>query len=114
MINAFLGIQIISTSFAVFMIYIATLHFKRHALGKIEYLFWLIVWLSFISFALFPRLLDPILARLFIVRAMDLLMIVAFMILSYLGYQNHIGIKELQKNITKIVSDEARKKVKRA
>lgn len=113
MISAFLGIQIISISFAFFMLYITTLHFKRGMVAKPEYFFWLTVWLAFILFALFPRVLDPILATMFVTRAMDLLMIGAFMILSYLGYQNHIGIKELQKNITKIISTEAKKKAKK-
>lgn len=114
MITTFLGIQIISVSFAFFMIYITSLHFKRRIIGKTEYLFWLTVWITFISFALFPRILDPILASLFVARAMDLLMIGAFIILSYLGYQNHIGIKELQKNITRMVSADAKKKAKKA
>ncbi len=114
MITTFLGIQIISVSFAFFMLYITTLHFKRGIVQKSEYIFWLIVWVAFISFALFPKILDPILTTMFVTRAMDLLMIGAFMILSYLGYQNHIGIKELQKNITRMISSEAKKKAKKA
>lgn len=114
MVNALLGIQIISISFAFFMVYITTLHFKRGQVGKMEYLFWLIVWGAFVTFALFPRILDPLLAKMFVTRAMDLMMIWAFMILAYLGYQNHIGIKSVQKRVEKLVSDEAKKKAKKA
>lgn len=114
MVNALFGIQIISISFAFFMLYITTLHFKRGQIGKMEYLFWLLVWCAFIAFALFPRILDPLLAKVFVTRAMDLLMIWAFMILSYLGYVNHIGIKDMQKRINKVVSDDSKKKAKKA
>ena len=114
MVNALLGIQIIAISFAFFMLYITTLHFKRGMVKKAEYLFWLLVWGAFITFTLFPRVLDPLLAKIFVTRAMDLMMIWAFMILAYLGYQNHIGIKDVQHNVTKITSDEAKKKAKRA
>lgn len=114
MVNALLGIQIIAISFAFFMIYITTLHFKRRMMGKTEYLFWFIIWTAFITFALFPRVLDPLLAKIFVTRAMDLLMIWAFMILAYLGYVNHIGIKDVQRRVKKIVSDEAKKKAKKA
>jgi len=114
MVNALLGIQIIAISFAFFMLYITTLHFKRKMVGKMEYLFWFIIWAAFITFALFPRVLDPLLAKIFVTRAMDLMMIWAFMILAYLGYQNHIGIKDVQKSVEKIVSDEAKKKAKKA
>ncbi len=114
MVNALLGIQIIAISFAFFMFYITTLHFKRKMMGKPEYFFWFLVWAAFITFALFPRVLDPLLAKIFVTRAMDLLMIGSFMILAYLGYQNHIGLKDVQKSLEKIVSDEAKKKAKKA
>lgn len=114
MVNALLGIQIISVSFAFFMLYITTLHFKRGQVGKTEYAFWLLVWCAFITFALFPRILDPLLAKFFVTRAMDLLMIWAFMILSYLGYINHIGIKDLQRRVREITTADAKKKAKKA
>lgn len=113
MITTLLGIQIISLSFAVFMVYVAFLHFKRHTIDVREFLFWLLCWSGFSLFTLFPRVLDPILAQIFVTRAMDLLMIVAFMILTYLGFQNHIGIKTLQKELTKLVSEQAQKTAKK-
>lgn len=99
MVETFLSIQIFACLFALFMLYIAFLHLKRGNLRPSEFFFWLILWGTFIYFALFPKVLDPIMAELFIVRRMDLLMIVAFMILSFLGFQNHISIKSLQKQI---------------
>jgi len=50
------------------------------------------------------------LAQLFVARTMDLLMIAAFMILAYLGFQNYIEIKNLQKQIRRMVSQKAIKK----
>lgn len=112
MTNALLGIQIIAITFALFMIYIITIDYKKKNIEKREYSFWLIVWLFFSLFTLFPRVLDPLLAKIFVTRAMDLLMIVAFMILSYLGYVNHIGIKDTQRKIAKLVSKQAKKNAK--
>ena len=103
MVETFLGIQIISVSFAFWMLYVAYIHYKKGNMVKREFGFWLVVWLSMVYFALFPRVLDPILAKLFVARAMDLLMIVAFMILGYLGFVNHIGIKSLQNQIESLV-----------
>ena len=95
------------------MLYVTFLHSKRGNLNKKESYFWVFLWLSFIYFALFPKVLDPVLAKLFVTRTMDLLMIVAFMILAYLGFMNHVGIKNLQSQISKIVSKGAIKKAKR-
>jgi len=114
MVNALLGIQIIAISFAFFMLYITTLHYKRGQIKKMEYLFWFVVWGAFVGFTLFPRILDPLLAKIFVTRAMDLLMIWAFMILSYLGYINHIGIKDVQRRVERLVSEDAKKKAKKA
>lgn len=97
------GVQIISISFAFFMLYITFVHFKRSNLNPKEFLFWVILWSGFIILTIRPGLLDPILQKLFITRAMDLLMIGAFMILSYLGFQNHIGIKNTQKKMESLI-----------
>ena len=110
MVEAFLGIQIISISFALFMLYIAFLQFKRGNLNPKEFTFWLSIWTIFIFFALVPQIFTPILTRIFVARIMDIIMIGAFMILAYLGFQNHIGVKGLQKQIQDMVRKEAIKK----
>ena len=85
------------------MLYITFLHFKRSNLAGYEFIFWVLAWSGFIIFTIRPGLLDPILDKLFITRAMDLLMIGAFMILSYLGFQNHIGVKNTQKKLESLI-----------
>lgn len=102
MVEALLGIQIIAFLFASFMMYVAFINYKQTNIDIKEAYFWFIVWGSFVYFALFPRVLDPILAKLFITRAMDLIFIVAFMILAYLGFQNHVGIKHANKRIEQL------------
>ena len=114
MVEAFLGIQVIAISFALFMLYIAFLQFKRGNLNIKEFSFWVIVWLLFIFFALVPGVFTPLLAKIFVARAMDIIMIGAFMILAYLGFQNHIGVKGLQKQIQGLVRKEAIKKTKKS
>ena len=114
MVETFLGIQIVSISFALFMLYIAFLQFKRNNLNPKEFTFWVSIWLIFIFFALVPQVFTPILAKIFIARAMDILMIGAFMILAYLGFQNHIGVKGLQKQIQDMVRKNAIKKTKKS
>ena len=103
MVETLLGIQILAGLFACFMLYVAFVHFKQRNIDRFEMLFWAGVWVAFLYFALFPRVLDPLLARLFVARSMDLLFIIAFMILAYLGFQNHVGIKWVQRQIETMV-----------
>lgn len=113
MVETLLGVQILASLFAIFMLYVVFLHFKKRNLSSPELVFWVILWSTFLFFTFKPRVLDPILARLFIVRALDLLMIVSFMILAYLGFQNHIGIKVLQREHEKLVRKLAFKNAKK-
>ena len=112
MVETFLGIQIVSISFALFMLYIAFLQFKRNNLNTREFSFWVSIWIIFIFFALAPQVFTPLLNRIFIARTMDIIMIGAFMILAYLGFQNHIGVRNLQKQIQNLVRKNAIKKTK--
>jgi len=59
-------------------------------------------------------LLDPILEKLFVTRAMDLLFIVSFMILAYMGFQNHVGIRSLQKHVEQLTRDRALGKARKS
>lgn len=104
-----LGIQIISIFFALFMIYMIRMHFKRGNLSRKEYLLWLGCWLLFILFATFPGVLTPVIITLKIVRVLDLLMVMAFMILTYLAFSDHMAIRDLYRQIGKLVSDQAKK-----
>lgn len=113
MVETLIGIQIISVMFAGFMLYVVFTHYKRGNVARNEFLAWCVIWLVFIYFALWPKILDPILSRLFVTRAMDLLMIIAFMILAYLGFQNHVGIRSLQKEVEHLVRNKAFKHVQK-
>ena len=107
-----LGIQIISILFALFMIYMIRLHYKRDNLGKKEYLLWLSCWLLFILFASFPGVLTPVINTLKIVRVLDLMMVMAFMILTYLAFSDHMAVRDLYRQIGKLVSDQAKNRKK--
>lgn len=107
MVEAFLGIQIVASSFSMLMLFLAFTQYKRKNIGTGEFVFWVFCWVAVIFFAFFPRILDPIVGGRFVARALDAVMIVAFIILTYLGFQNHIGVKSLQKEIETLVREMA-------
>jgi hypothetical protein len=102
--ETFLGIQVLSIMFAVFMMYLIFVHYKRRNINQKEYLLWNGAWIVFIVFALLPHVLNPLLTKLSVVRALDLLMIVAFMILTYIMFVDHIAIRDLYRLIGKLTS----------
>lgn len=108
-----LGVQIIAVLFAIFMIYVAFLHFKRKDINGGEIFFWTFLWLGFIVITLFPNILQNLTKLLFFTRVMDLLMVAAFMILAFLGFQNHVSNRRMEKKIEELVRKEATKEIKK-
>lgn len=106
-----LGVQIIAILFAIFMVYVAFLHWKRKDIDGGEIFFWVILWLGFIVITLFPDLLQIITKKLFFTRVMDFLMVAAFMILAFLGFQNHVSNRRMERKIEELVRKEATKDV---
>lgn len=108
-----LGVQIVSVLFAVFMLYVVFLHWKRKDLKTSEYFFWFLLWCGFIGVTLFPNLLQNLTRLLFFARIMDFLMVLAFMILSYIGFNNYIANKKMEKKIEDLIRKDAIKNVKK-
>lgn len=96
-------LQIILLAFALFMTYSLFLHWKKKNISTKLFIGWIIIFGVFAFMALFPKLLEPLLKELFIVRVMDLGMILAFMVLTYITIENNIKIKNLESQIEKLV-----------
>jgi hypothetical protein len=105
-----LGVQIIGILFAMFMIYVSFLNWKKSDISRSEMSFWLLLWIIFILITLFPKILQGLSTFLVFTRVMDLLMVIAFMILTIIGYMNHISNRELEKKIERLVKNQAIKK----
>lgn len=102
-----LGVQILIIGFCLFMAYLSFLHFKRGEFSRLQFLFWVIVWLGLIFTTLFPKTVNVLIQELGIARAMDFFMILGFMFLTILGFYNYTIINKLRKKLKKIVQDEA-------
>lgn len=98
-----IGVQLVLIAFACFMVYVLFLHWKKKNVSNKMFGVWLLIWSVFIVFAFFPTLLAPIIKDLFIVRVMDLGMIVAFMVLTYVTVENNIKIKKYEDQLEELV-----------
>lgn len=98
-----IGVQLILIGFALFMVYVLYLHWRKKNVSNKMFGVWSVIWLVFVLFSLFPKLLEPLLKELFIVRVMDLGMIVAFMVLTYITVENNIKIKKYEGEIEELV-----------
>jgi len=107
-------LQIVLLAFAMFMMYSLFLHWKKKNISNKMFIGWLTIFALFVFITFFPKFLEPLLKELFIVRVMDLGMIGAFMILTYVSIENNIKIKKMEREIEKLVRKISLKKIKRA
>ena len=105
-------LQILLLAFALLMVYSLFLHWKKKNISDKFFFGWLIIFAVFIFIAIFPKILEPLLKELFLVRVMDLGMIGTFMILTYVSIENNIKIKNLEDKMEKLVRKISIKKIR--
>lgn len=106
-------LQIVLLAFALLMIYSLFLHWKKKNISNKFFFFWLIVFVVFVFMAIFPKMLEPLMKELFIIRVMDLGMIGTFMILTYVTIENNIKIKNLEDKMEGLIRKIAIKEIKK-
>ncbi|MFA6518499.1 MAG: DUF2304 domain-containing protein [Candidatus Shapirobacteria bacterium] len=106
-----LGVQLIAFIFSFFMLYNVYLYWKKKEIGAKGAMVWVTVWGGLLFITSFPKYLEPLVKELFFIRLFDLGNVMALIILAYVMFENHIRINRLQKQIAKLVSEMAIKKV---
>lgn len=101
--------QIGSIFFALFMMYVISIHKRKSALNTIEVSFWYSVWILFIILAIFPHWLLGLAGVLHFARVFDLLIVIAFMILSFVIFTTYLSQKETNEKIEQLVRETAHK-----
>lgn len=99
--------QIISVLFALFLMYVVSIHKRKAKLSRTEVSFWYSMWAFFIIVALFPQLLIGIANELRFARVFDLLVVIALMVLTILVVINYFTQKENQKKLEIFVRKKA-------
>jgi len=105
--------QIFAVLFALFMLYAVSIHYRKKTLDLISSSFWSSVWLIFMVIAVFPDLLMGVTGVLKFSRVFDLLIVVAFVILSTVVFLSYFKLLELKQKLEEFVRWEAIKKVRK-
>ena len=105
------GIQILGIIFGLLMAYFCFLHYKRREFGKVQFLFWEILWLGFIFVILFPKTTDVLVQELNVGRAIDLFIILGFMFITFLTFYGYAMINKIKRALEKKIREEALEKL---
>lgn len=95
--------QVIAVLFALFMMYVVRIQFKKKTMNLLETSFWYTTWILFMIVAVFPFLLEGIVGVLKFSRVFDLLVVLAFMFLTFIIITSYFAQKENNKKVTELV-----------
>ena len=88
------------------------MHYKRKEFNALELGLWLMLWFGFGFAILFPEIGGLFLKPLNIVRVMDLLTIIGFLVLFSLVFYMYGVVKKNNKRVEEIVRDKALRELK--
>ena len=96
-------IQILGILFGLAMLYVTYDYYRRKGLELKDITGWVVLWCTFILVILFPAALLFISKKLNLTRAIDLIMIVSFVVMIYLVFNLYNRIKKIERNMEKMV-----------
>lgn len=95
--------QVIAVCFALFMMYVVSIHAKKKTLSAAETSWWISVWSVFIFIAVFPNTLLGLVHVLRFSRVFDLLLVCALMVLSLVVFLSYFKQKEAAQKLEAVV-----------
>ena len=107
-----IALQLIGMSIALVALYMSFLYYKRKDFNRLEFLFWLIIWLGFMTVVITPSSFDFVLKALVLWRMLDLIVIIALVVIYMLTFTNYVRNKDIQKKLEALISENALKPVK--
>ena len=107
------AIQIIAILFALFAFSRTLIRFKKTDITIKEFIFWNIIWFGIIIVAVLPSTTSIIASLMGIGRGIDLVVYLSIIILFYLIFRMYVKMENVEREITKLVREEAISKRKR-
>jgi hypothetical protein len=99
--------QVIALVFALCMLYVVTIHRRKSRLSQGETILWYLLWSAFVLISIFPQVLLTITQTLRFSRVFDLLVVMAFMVLSVLVFATYFAQREDRQKIEQVVRHHA-------
>ena len=108
-----IGLQLVVVVFAVLMVYLTYISYRKKQFSQKDFWFWALVWVLAIFAVFFPESLTRLMQSMQLGRVMDLLFIASFLLLFALVFFLYKTVRENQKKVEKVVEKVALKESKK-
>ncbi len=102
-------IAIIVTIFVLFALSRNYLQFRDNHISGFQFIFWVLIWSLVLVILLWPNLTNRLAQYLGISRGIDVFVYLGIIVLFYLIFRSYVKIEELERDITRLVSELALK-----
>jgi hypothetical protein len=108
-----LGIQLIAIIFSLFMIYIATINYRKGEINKIEIMLWVTVWVCALTIVIFPDIVRTFSRTFLVTRIFDLMTMGGFVLVISMCLKNYLSVRRIEKLIENMIRDDAVRNAKK-
>jgi len=108
-----LGLQFIAVLFALIMVYLAYVNYKRGEISRVEVAIWVLAWAVAVSMVLFPNTFRGIAQAFFISRLLDLMILGGFVLVIIMVAMAYIRTRKIEKKLEDLIRKEALKNLNR-
>ena len=105
-----IGLQITGFIFALLMIYLSIVHYKKGSLNGIEITIWLVIWTLVIFAVIFPEILRTYSQAFAVSRLLDLLISGGFILIISMISVLYLKTKKIEKKLEDLIRKDALKK----
>jgi hypothetical protein len=102
-----IGLQITGFIFALLMMYLSLVHYKKGNLNGMEIGVWLVVWTCVILAIFFPEILRTYALTFAVSRLFDLMVVGAFIVVITLVSASYVRTKKTEKKVEELVRKSA-------
>jgi hypothetical protein len=106
-----LGLQFIAIVFAMVMIYMAYVNFRRKEINRIETSIWVGAWGIALYMVLFPDTLRSLAQTFFISRLLDLMIMGGLVLVITMVALAYVRTRKIEKKLERFIRKEALKEI---
>ncbi len=106
-------LQVLGIVFALIMIYVTLLNYRRNELRFSDLMIWMPIWLFFLYGVFFPRSLDIFVQTFSVKSAVELFTVAGFMFMIGIVFYLSKSIRQLQNKMQRLVKAVALQNMKR-
>lgn len=105
-----IGLQITGFIFALLMIYLSIVHYKKGSLNGMEITIWIVIWTFVILAVIFPEILRTYSQAFAVSRLLDLLIAGGFILVISMVTTLYIKTKKIEKKFEDMIRKDSLKK----